>query len=71
MGDYDYNNTISIMTIIDMIQFSDSVINSVTYEVLNLVLDDDMVSTERPLHDKVRFSVFFLGIGEGTFMQCK
>lgn len=51
--------------------FLDSVISSVTYEVLDLVLDDDMVSTEGPLYDEVRFSVFFLGIREGTSFQCK
>lgn len=51
--------------------FLDSVISSVTYEVLDLVLDDNMVGTEGPLYDEVRFSVFFLGISEGTSFQCK
>lgn len=51
--------------------FLDSVISSVTYEVLDLVLGDNMVGTEGPLYDEVRFSVFFLGIGEGTSFQCK
>lgn len=51
---------ITIITTCKLILFCNSVVNSVTNDVLNLDLDYDMFLTEGPLNDDGGFAVLFL-----------